>query len=146
MILGGVSFDTPYGLDGHSDADALTHAICDSLLGAAGLEDIGHQFPNTDPRYKDIDSQELLREVVSKLGEKGFTIENIDATVVAEKPKIGSRIEEMKRLLSLSANISEEQIGIKATTNEELGAIGRGEGIAAYASCLIQKKPTSTLS
>ena len=144
MILGGVSFDTPYGLDGHSDADALTHAICDSLLGAAGLEDIGHQFPNTDPRYKDIDSQELLREVVSKLGEKGFTIENIDATVVAEKPKIGSRIEEMKRLLSLSANISEEQIGIKATTNEELGAIGRGEGIAAYASCLIQKKPTST--
>ena len=144
MILGGVSFDTPYGLDGHSDADALTHAICDSLLGAAGLEDIGHQFPNTDPRYKDIDSQELLREVVSKLGEKGFTIENIDATVVAEKPKIGSRIEEMKRRLSLSANISEEQIGIKATTNEELGAIGRGEGIAAYASCLIQKKPTST--
>jgi len=140
MILGGIAFDTPYGLEGHSDADALTHAICDSLLGAAGLDDIGHHFPNTDPQYKDIDSQKLLAEVVSMLEAKGFAIENIDATVVAEKPKIGSRITEMKRRLAQSAQISVEQIGIKATTNEKLGAIGRGEGVAAFASCLIQAK------
>ena len=137
MILGGVSFDTPYGLDGHSDADVLTHAICDSLLGAAGLDDIGHYFPNTNPQYKDIDSQELLKEVASILKENGFKIENIDATVVAEKPKIGPRIPEMKRHLAKSARVSVKQIGIKATTNEILGAIGRGEGIAAFASCLI---------
>ena len=137
MILGGVSFDTPYGLDGHSDADALTHAICDSLLGAAGLDDIGHYFPNTDPQYKDIDSQELLTEVATILKQNGFKIENIDATVVAEKPKIGPRIPEMKRQLAKSVGISVEQIGIKATTNEMLGTIGRGEGVAAFASCLI---------
>lgn len=144
MILGGVAFDTPYGLDGHSDADALTHAICDSLLGASGMDDIGHHFPNTDPKYKDIDSQELLSEVVSLLTAKGYTIENIDSTVVAEKPKIGPRIPEMKRRLAQSARISVEQIGIKATTNEQLGAIGRGEGIAAFASCLIQSDSSSS--
>jgi len=138
MILGGIDFDTPYGLEGHSDADALTHAICDSLLGAAGLDDIGYHFPDTEPRYKDIDSQKLLSGVVSMLRAKGFAIGNIDATVVAEKPKIGPRIPEMKRRLAQSAQISVEQIGIKATTNEKLGAIGRGEGIAAFASCLIQ--------
>ncbi len=137
MVLGGVSFDTPYGLDGHSDADVLTHAICDALLGAAGLPDIGHYFPNTDPKYRDIDSQELLKEVVSSIGKAGYSIGNIDATLVAEKPKIAPRIEEMKATLARNAGIDSSQIGIKATTNEKLGSIGRSEGAAALATCLL---------
>lgn len=137
MVLGGISFDTPYGLDGHSDADVLTHAICDALLGAAGLPDIGHYFPNTDPQYRNIDSQELLQEVASSIRKKGYTIGNIDATLIAEKPKIASRVEEMKSRLAQSAGITPNQIGIKATTNEGLGSIGRGEGAAAHATCLL---------
>ncbi len=139
MVLGGVSFDTPYGLDGHSDADVLTHAICDALLGAAGLPDIGHYFPNTDPKYRNIDSQELLKEVASSLGKEGYTIGNIDATLIAEKPKIASRVEDMKIRLAQNAGIKPSQIGIKATTNEGLGSIGRGEGAAAHASCLVYR-------
>ena len=137
MVLGGISFDTPYGLDGHSDADVLTHAICDALLGAAGLADIGHYFPNTDPQYHNIDSQKLLQDVASSISKEGYTIGNIDATLIAEKPKIASRVEEMKNRLAQSAGIKPNQIGIKATTNEGLGSIGRGEGAAAHASCLI---------
>ncbi len=137
MVLGGVSFDTPYGLDGHSDADVLTHAICDALLGAAGLPDIGHYFPNTDPKYKDIDSQELLKEVVAAIQKEGYEIGNIDSALVAEKPKIAPKIGQMKTTLSRSAGIDESRIGIKATTNETLGSLGRGEGIAAYATCLL---------
>ena len=139
MVLGGVVFDTPYGLDGHSDADVLTHAICDAILGAAGLQDIGHYFPNTDPKYKGIDSQELLKEVASLVRSKGFEIGNIDAALIAEKPKIASKTGEMKTTLAKSAGIESTQIGIKATTNEGLGAIGRGEGIAALATCLLEK-------
>ncbi len=139
MVLGGVSFDTPYGLDGHSDADVLTHAICDALLGAAGLPDIGHYFPNTDLKYRNIDSQELLKEVASSIGKEGYTIGNIDATLIAEKPKIASRVEDMKNRLAQNAGIKPSQIGIKATTNEGLGSIGRGEGAAAHASCLVFK-------
>ena len=139
MILGGVAFDTPYGLDGHSDADVLTHAICDALLGAAGLPDIGHYFPNTDPIFKNINSQELLKEVTATLDAAGWYILNIDTTVIAEKPKIFDRAKEMKRQLAQSANISVEQIGIKATTNEKLGSLGRAEGIAAIATVLIAK-------
>ncbi len=137
MVLGGVSFDTPYGLDGHSDADVLCHAICDALLGAAGLPDIGHYFPNTDPKYKGIDSLELLKEVAATLEDKGYAIGNIDAMLIAEKPKIAPKLEEMKARLAASANVGPDQIGIKATTNEKLGSIGRGEGIAALATCLI---------
>ena len=137
LVLGGISFDTPYGLDGHSDADVLTHAICDALLGAAGLADIGHYFPNTDPQYHNIDSQKLLQDVASSISKEGYTIGNIDATLIAEKPKIASRVEEMKNRLAQSAGIKPNQIGIKATTNEGLGSIGRGEGAAAHASCLI---------
>ena len=139
MILGGVSFDTPYGLDGHSDADVLTHAICDSLLGAAGLPDIGHYFPNTDPKYKNIDSQELLKEVAQAIRKEGYEIGNIDASLIAEKPKIASRVDEMKTVLAQSAGIQTNQIGIKATTNEGLGSLGRGEGAAAHATCLLAK-------
>ena len=139
MILGGVTFDVPYGLDGHSDADCLTHAICDALLGAAGLPDIGHYFPNTDPSFKDIDSQNLLSEVAKTIREQGWEIINIDTTVIAEKPKIASQISAMKTRLASSAGIESDRIGIKATTNETLGAIGRGEGVAAMASCLIAR-------
>jgi 2-C-methyl-D-erythritol 2,4-cyclodiphosphate synthase len=139
MILGGVSFDTPYGLDGHSDADVLTHAICDSLLGAAGLPDIGHYFPNTDPKYKNIDSQELLKEVAQAIRKEGYEIGNIDASLIAEKPKIASRVDEMKTVLAQSAGIQTNQIGIKATSNEGLGSLGRGEGAAAHATCLLAK-------
>ncbi len=140
MVLGGVTFDTPYGLDGHSDADCLTHAICDALLGAAGLPDIGHYFPNSDLKYKDIDSQELLAEVASTLRESNWEIVNIDSTVIAEKPKISPRLEEMKAKLAKSAGVDPNALGIKATTNEKLGSIGREEGIAAIATCLIAKK------
>ncbi len=139
LVIGGVTFDESYGLDGHSDADVLTHAICDALLGAAGLPDIGHYFPNTDPKYKNIDSQALLREVATTIHEKGFEIGNIDATLIAEKPKIAPSIEEMKNALAASAAIQPDQVGIKATTNEGLGSLGRGEGAAAHATCLIQK-------
>lgn len=139
MVLGGVTFDTPYGLEGHSDADVLTHAICDALLGAAGLPDIGHYFPNTDPKYKGIDSQELLREVVATLRQKGWEIVNIDTALIAEKPKIYPQLDAMKNALAASAGIDPAQIGIKATTNEKLGSLGRAEGIAAHASALIHK-------
>jgi len=140
MVLGGVRFDLPYGLDGHSDADGLTHAICDALLGAAGLPDIGHHFPNTDPQYKDIDSQRLLQEVAAALAKEGFAIINIDSTVVAEQPKIFPQLERMKSRLAESAGADPSRIGIKATTNEGLGALGRGEGIAAYATALICRR------
>lgn len=139
MVLGGVTFDTPYGLDGHSDADVLTHAICDALLGAAGLPDIGHFFPNTDPAYKGINSQELLSEVAQTLNQKGWQIVNIDSALIAEKPKIYSKVEAMKACLAASAKIEPTQIGIKATTNEKIGSLGRAEGIAAHATALIHK-------
>ena len=140
MVIGGISFDTPYGLDGHSDADVLTHAICDALLGAAGLPDIGHYFPNTDPKYRDIDSQELLKKVAFSISNEGYVIGNIDATLIAEKPKIAAKTDARKYRLAQSAGISPSQIGIKATTNEGLGSIGRGDGAAALATSLIYIK------
>lgn len=139
MVLGGVKFDTDYGLDGHSDADALTHAICDALLGAAGLPDIGHFFPNDDPAYRGIDSQILLRRVVGELRDRGYAIVNIDATVIAEKPKLYGRIAEMKAALALSTGLSSDAIGLKATTNEGVGDLGRALAIAAHAVALIAK-------
>lgn len=139
MVLGGVKFDTDYGLDGHSDADCVTHAICDALLGAAALPDIGHFFPNTDPAYKNIDSQVLLSRVVSELGKRSFAISNIDVSVIAEKPKIYPRLAEMKAALSKSTHVPVANIGLKATTNEGIDEIGRGLAIAAHAVCLIVK-------
>lgn len=139
LVLGGVTFDTDFGLDGHSDADALTHAICDALLGAAGLPDIGHQFPNTDPAYQDADSQELLRRVIAALRERGWSPVNIDATLIAEQPKIAPRIDAMKAALAQSTGLPVAAIGVKATTNEGVDDIGRGLAIAAHAVCLIQK-------
>ena len=139
LVLGGVKFDTDFGLDGHSDADVLTHAICDALLGAAGLPDIGHHFPNTDPQWKDADSQRLLQRVIAALRERGWAPANIDATLVAEKPKIAPRLAEMKAVLAKSTGLAPEAIGLKATTNEGTDEIGRGRAIAAHAVVLIQK-------
>lgn len=139
LVLGGVKFDTDYGLEGHSDADCLTHAICDALLGAAALPDIGHFFPNTDPAYKNIDSQVLLARVCSELSKRNFAISNIDATLIAEKPRIYPRLAEMKAALARSTHVPVASIGLKATTNEGIDEIGRGLAIAAHAVVLIVK-------
>ncbi len=139
LVLAGVTFDTDYGLDGHSDADCVTHAICDALLGAAGLPDIGHFFPNTDPAYKNIDSQLLLARVCAELSRRSFAISNLDATVVAEKPKIYPRLAEMKAALAKSTHLPVTSIGLKATTNEGVDQIGQGLAIAAHAVALIVK-------
>ena len=139
LVLGGVKFDTDFGLEGHSDADCLTHAICDALLGAAGLPDIGHFFPNTDPAYRNIDSQLLLARVCGELSKLRFAIGNIDATVIAEKPRIHPRLADMKAALARSTHLPISNLGIKATTNEGVGDLGRGVAIAAHAVALIAK-------
>ena len=138
-MLGGVKFDTDYGLDGHSDADCLTHAICDAILGAAALPDIGHLFPNTDPAYRNIDSQLLLQRVRAEVMKLGFDLVNIDATVIAEKPKIYPRLAEMKAALAKSTHVPVSNIGLKATTNEGVGDLGRGVAVAAHAVALLKR-------
>lgn len=140
MVLGGVRFPVDYGLDGHSDADALTHALCDALLGAAGLPDIGHFFPNTDPKWKNVDSQVLLVQVCRELAGRGWTPVNVDATVIAEKPKIKPQLDAMKAALARSTGLAPEAIGLKATTNEGVGDIGRGLAVSAHAVALIEKR------
>lgn len=139
LVLGGVRFDTDYGLEGHSDADCATHALCDALLGAAGLPDIGHFFPNTDPAYRDIDSQILLRRVIGELKARGYAPVNADLSIIAERPKIYPKIPDMRAALSTSTGLPDDAIGIKATTNEGIGDLGRGLAIAAHAVVLIQK-------
>ena len=139
LVLGGVKFDTDFGLEGHSDADCVTHAICDALLGAAGLPDIGHFFPNTDPAYRNIDSQILLARVCGELSKLRFAVGNIDATVIAEKPRIYPRLAEMKAALAKSTRLPVGNIGLKATTNEGIGSLGTGQAIAAHAVALIAK-------
>ena len=141
MVLGGVHFaECEFGLDGHSDADALTHAICDALLGAAALPDIGHFFPNTDPAYQGIDSQILLQLTAAAVRERGYSIENIDASLIAERPKIAPRLLEMRTKLAASAGVALDQVGLKATTNEGVDEIGRRLAIAAHAVALISRK------
>lgn len=139
LVLGGVTFAADFGLEGHSDADALTHAICDALLGAAGLPDIGHQFPNTDPAHKDADSQVLLQRVIAALRARGWVPVNIDTTLIAERPRIAPRLAEMKAVLAKSTGLPVDAIGVKATTNEGSDDIGRGLAIAAHAVALIKK-------
>jgi 2-C-methyl-D-erythritol 2,4-cyclodiphosphate synthase len=139
LVLGGVRFATDYGLEGHSDADVLTHAICDALLGAAGLPDIGHFFPNTDPAWKDADSQALLRRVIAELAALGFAPGNIDATVIAERPRLQPQLAAMKAALAKSTGLAPGAIGLKATTNEGVDQIGAGAAIAAHAVALIEK-------
>ena len=133
LILGGIEIPHHRGLDGHSDADVLTHAIADALLGAAGEKDIGHHFPNTDPSLKGIDSQEILRRVQAILTTRRLAIVNIDCSLIAEAPKVSPHLQAMKARLSETLQIPPQRIGVKATTNEGLGFIGRGEGIAAMA-------------
>jgi len=138
LILGGVAIPHPMGLLGHSDADVLTHAIADSLLGAAALGDIGDLFPDTDPTYQDADSLKLLSIVCELLEGKGYHIVNIDATVIAQAPKLKPYIKEIRQNLAVACKINMEQISVKATTEEELGFTGSGEGIAAHAVCIIE--------
>ncbi len=138
FVLGGVHIPHSKGLAGHSDADVLIHAICDALLGAAGMRDIGFHFPDSDPQYKNIDSTVLLRHVTTLLANSNFTIGNIDATVCLEMPKVNPYIPLMKQVLAQAMNITESAIGIKATTNERLGFVGREEGVTAYAVALIE--------
>jgi 2-C-methyl-D-erythritol 2,4-cyclodiphosphate synthase len=133
LVLGGVEIPHTRGLDGHSDADALMHAICDAVLGAIGEEDIGHFFPNTDPRWRNVPSKIFLAEAARQVSRRGGKIVNVDATVVAQAPKIYPHIAEMKKHIAAALGISEKQIGVKATTNETMGFIGREEGIAAMA-------------
>ena len=137
--LGGIRMDYHKGAVGHSDADVLIHAICDALLGAANLRDIGYHFSDNDPALKGIDSKILLKNVVDLLEEKGYSIGNIDSTVALEAPKVNPRIEEMKQVLSETMKIDIEDISIKATTSEKMGFVGVGDGIAAYANVLIEK-------
>lgn len=135
--LGGIKLDSVKGATGHSDADVLIHALCDALLGAANLGDIGFHFSNTDPRWKDKDSKYFLQEVTRMLHEKGWKIGNVDCTLSLERPKINPYIPTMKRVLAPLMNIEERDVSIKATTNEKLGFVGREEGVQAYAVALI---------
>lgn len=139
FILGGVQLEHHAGAFGHSDADVLVHAICDAILGAANLEDIGYHFPNTDMKWKGVSSLLLLKECMRLIGEKGWTLGNIDAMLCLEAPKIKPYIPQMKVKIAEAAGLDVDDISIKATTNETMGFIGRQEGAVAYAVCLIQK-------
>lgn len=139
LILGGKEIEYEFGLLGHSDADVLTHAICDALLGAAALGDIGKLFPDNDEKYKNINSQILLTEVGKRIASAGYIINNIDATVVAQEPKLAPHISDMRENIARSLNIEPQQVSIKATTEEGLGFTGKKEGIAATAVALIVK-------
>jgi len=138
--LGGIKIDNPKGAVGHSDADVLIHAICDALLGAANLRDIGYHFSDTSAEFKGIDSKILLKRVIKLLNDKGYTVGNIDSIIILQKPKVQHFIEEMKTTLATVMEIDPENISIKATTTEKLGFTGREEGIAAQAVVLIEKK------
>ncbi len=137
--LGGILLNHTKGADGHSDADVLIHAICDALLGAAGMRDIGFHFPNTSSEFKNIDSKILLARVIDLLKKENYSIGNIDCTLVLENPKINPHIDKMKQTLAPILNIEPNDISIKATTNETLGYVGREEGVCAYAVVLIRK-------
>lgn len=139
LWLGGVRIEHEYGCDGHSDADVLLHAICDALLGAAGLRDIGFHFPNTDVSFKNIDSKILLKKVGELLKEKNWSVGNIDATLAMEQPKINPHVPLMVKTISRVLEIEEDCVSIKATTNETMGYVGKGEGVNAWAVAMIYK-------
>ncbi len=139
FVLGGVRIPHDRGLAGHSDADVLAHAITDALLGAAGLEDIGHYFPDTDERYRDADSIELLREARKVVGD-GWSVANVDAVVVCERPKIRDHRAAMRENLASALGVEVAQVGVRGTTTERLGFTGRGEGVAAQAVCLLESR------
>ena len=140
LWLGGIKLESKKGALGHSDADVLLHAICDALLGAANMRDIGFHFSNTDPRWAGVDSKVLLKEVCRMIREKGWEISNIDASLALEKPKINPHIESMQKTLSEVMEIPAEDISLKATTNEKLGYVGREEGVNAFAVALLYKE------
>lgn len=139
LWLGGVKIEHTQGLLGHSDADVLIHAVCDALLGAANLRDIGFHFPDTAGEYKNIDSKILLKKTLDVIREKGYSIGNIDATICAERPKINPHIPQMQKIMAEILEIPVDDISIKATTSEKMGFVGREEGFAAYAVALIEK-------
>jgi 2-C-methyl-D-erythritol 2,4-cyclodiphosphate synthase len=139
LVLGGVEIPSDRGLHGHSDADVLAHAVADALLGAAGLEDIGHYFPDTVQRYRDADSIELLREVRGLVG-RSWEVANVDAVVICERPKIRDHREAMRKNLAAALGTEESRVGVRGTTTERLGFPGRGEGIAAQAVCLLERR------
>lgn len=138
LVLGGVSVPHDRGLDGYSDADVLLHAVCDALLGAAGLGDLGRHFPGGDPRNADRDSREILREVRDLLEAAGATVANVDATLIAQEPRLGAYVPEMEANLAADLRMARERVSVKATTTDHLGWTGRGEGIAALAVALIE--------
>lgn len=138
FILGGVQLPSTFGALGHSDADVLIHAICDALLGALNLRDIGFHFSDTDPKYKNIDSTILLKGVMDLIKEKGFSIGNIDATVILEKPKVNPHIDAMKAILCPILEINEDELSLKATTHEKVDSFGEGKAVKAYAVCILQ--------
>ncbi|MCD7867347.1 MAG: 2-C-methyl-D-erythritol 2,4-cyclodiphosphate synthase [Clostridiales bacterium] len=140
LILGGVKIPWERGLLGHSDADVLTHAVMDAILGAAALGDIGRHFPDTDPSYRGISSLLLLEHVMERIREKGYEVGNMDATIIAQKPKLSPYIPDMRRNLARVMGIREDAVNVKATTEEGLGFTGAGEGIAAQAVCLLTQK------
>ena len=139
LILGGVKLDYPMGLDGHSDADVLLHAVSDALLGAAGLGDIGLHFPDTDPRYKGADSLRLLEVVGEKVKGRGFRVGNIDVTMIAQKPKLRPHIPAMQENIAKALGIDPSRVNVKATTEERLGFTGRQEGMSCHAVCLLEE-------
>ena len=139
LILGGVEIEYDRGLDGHSDADVLAHAIADALLGAAALGDIGKHFPDTDEKYSGADSLVLLNRVVALLASRGYSVSNVDATVIAQAPKLAPHIELMRKKLALSLRLNPDRVSVKATTEDRLGFTGSGEGISAHAVCIITK-------
>src|SRR5688500_7844367 len=141
LVIGGVDIPHDRGLAGHSDADVLLHAICDALIGAAGLGDIGTHFPDTDPRYKGADSRALLRAVAQMLSAHGWQVANVDATIIAQAPKMAPHIARMREHIAADLGVATDAVNVKAKTAERLGALGRGEGIAAEAVALISKLP-----
>ena len=140
LILGGVKIPYEKGLLGHSDADVLLHAVMDALLGAAALGDIGRHFPDTDPAYKGIDSRKLLREVAEKIDAAGYRVENLDVTVIAQRPKLKDHIPAMEENIASDLHIGMDQVNVKATTEEKLGFTGDGSGMACHAVCLLERK------
>jgi 2-C-methyl-D-erythritol 2,4-cyclodiphosphate synthase len=138
LVIGGATIPYGRGLDGHSDADVLLHAICDALLGAAGLGDIGRHFPDTDPAYQNADSRELLREVIGKVKAKGLKVVNVDATILAQEPRMAPHVPQMVENIAADLGIAASVVNIKATTTEHLGFLGRAEGIAAQAVVLLE--------
>jgi 2-C-methyl-D-erythritol 2,4-cyclodiphosphate synthase len=139
LILGGVKIDYEKGLDGHSDADVLLHAVSDALLGAAGLGDIGKHFPDTDPQYKGADSLKLLQVVGQRVMEKGYRVSNIDVTMIAQRPKLRPHIEKMEENIASVLGIAPDRVNVKATTEEKLGFTGDGSGMACHAVCLLEE-------